>query len=56
VKEVELGLLAVTPARHLRHAHHYLILHGRYVCTARKPRCGQCPIRRDCAWPEKTEG
>jgi endonuclease-3 len=56
VKEVERGLLEVTPARHLRHAHHYLILHGRYVCTARKPRCGQCPIRRDCAWPEKTNG
>jgi endonuclease-3 len=52
-KDVELGLLQVTPRAHLRHAHHYLILHGRYTCTARSPKCGECVIRQDCAWPEK---
>ena len=37
-----------------RHAHHWLILHGRYICTARKPRCGICPIRDHCLYEEKT--
>jgi endonuclease-3 len=40
--EVELGLLRVVPDRYLRHAHHWLILHGRYICQARKPRCDAC--------------
>jgi endonuclease-3 len=53
-QEVEQALHRVTPTEHLRHAHHYLILHGRYVCTARNPKCAQCVIRRDCAWPQKT--
>lgn len=53
-QEVEQTLLRVTPPEHLRHAHHYLILHGRYVCTARNPQCARCVIRRDCAWPQKT--
>ncbi|MYC60654.1 MAG: endonuclease III, partial [Gammaproteobacteria bacterium] len=35
-------------------AHHWLILHGRYVCVARKPRCGDCPIADLCEYPEKT--
>ncbi len=38
------------PARHRLHAHHYLILHGRYTCTARRPRCDECPISRYCWW------
>jgi endonuclease-3 len=52
--EVERGLLAIIPARYLRHAHHWLILHGRYVCTARNPRCGDCPVADLCEWPEKS--
>jgi endonuclease-3 len=47
-------LLARTPDRFLRHAHHYLILHGRYTCTARAPRCPACPVRRWCLFPDKT--
>jgi endonuclease-3 len=47
-------LEARTPKRHLLHAHHYLILHGRYTCTARSPKCGACVVRKWCAWPEKT--
>ena len=50
---VEKGLLRVIPARYLLHAHHWLILHGRYTCTARKPRCSQCVIHAECQWPEK---
>jgi len=46
---VELGLLKVVPERFMRHAHHWLILHGRYVCKARKPECGRCPIADVCA-------
>jgi endonuclease-3 len=52
-REVEDGLLAVTPAEFLQHAHHWLILLGRYTCTARKPRCAVCPVRRWCEWPGK---
>ena len=54
VREVEEGLLSITPKAHLQHAHHHLILHGRYVCKARKPECPACPIARECRWPEKT--
>jgi endonuclease-3 len=54
VREVEEGLLRITPKKHLRDAHHHLILHGRYVCTARKPACPACVIARECEWPEKT--
>jgi endonuclease-3 len=53
-EEVERDLLAQVPRRWARPAHHLLILHGRYRCTARKPLCPECPIRRDCRWPEKT--
>jgi endonuclease-3 len=55
-QDVEVGLLQVTPREHLRHAHHYLILHGRYTCTARNPKCAECVIRQECAWPDKTNG
>jgi len=51
---VELGLLTVVPKDYLQHAHHWLILHGRYVCTARKPRCGDCVIADLCRFPDKT--
>ena len=51
---VELGLQRVIPAPFMRHAHHWLILHGRYVCKARKPACERCPIADLCASPEKT--
>ncbi len=47
--QTEAVLLARTPARHLVHAHHYLILHGRYTCTARAPRCGTCAVAGHCA-------
>ncbi|HMM87277.1 MAG: endonuclease III [Gammaproteobacteria bacterium] len=46
--EVEQRLLERVPAAYRRHAHHWLILHGRYVCLARKPRCDVCAVRRWC--------
>lgn len=52
---VEKKLLAVVPKEFLRDAHHWLILHGRYVCTARKPRCGACLIEDLCDFKEKTD-
>jgi endonuclease-3 len=55
VREVEDGLVAVTPAEFAQDAHHWLILHGRYTCTARKARCPQCPIADICLWSEKTK-
>ena len=54
--EVEEKLMAVTPARWGHDAHHYLILHGRYTCTARKPHCPDCVVRDLCAFPDKTAG
>ena len=51
---VEQGLLARVPREFLHDAHHWLILHGRYVCTARKPACPDCVIRDLCRWPDKT--
>jgi endonuclease-3 len=52
--EVELGLEKVIPSEFMQHAHHWLILHGRYTCLARKPRCEVCLINDLCRWPEKT--
>ena len=52
--EVELGLERVIPVEFMLHAHHWLILHGRYTCLARKPRCEVCLINDLCRWPEKT--
>ncbi|MGA0561632.1 endonuclease III [Ancylobacter sp. VNQ12] len=52
--EVELGLERVIPDRFKLHAHHWLILHGRYVCKAIKPDCLRCLIADLCRWPEKT--
>src|SRR5690606_27335634 len=51
---VEEALLRVVPARYLLHAHHWLILHGRYVCKARKPECWRCRIRDWCRYEPKT--
>jgi endonuclease-3 len=52
--DVELGLLKVIPPEFMLHAHHWLILHGRYACLARKPLCERCIINDLCRWPEKT--
>ncbi len=51
---VEQKLLKVIPKQYMQHAHHWLILHGRYTCTARKPKCHSCPINEECMWPEKS--
>jgi len=52
--EVELNLLKVTPEDYALHAHHWLILHGRYVCIARKPKCFNCVISEICKFKDKT--
>ena len=52
--EVEQKLEAVVPGEYKRHAHHWLILHGRYTCLARKPLCERCVIADLCKWPGKT--
>ena len=54
--EVELKLLKRIPPEYLVDAHHWLILHGRYVCTARSPKCGQCQVEAFCTFKEKTHG
>ena len=54
-RQVEDKLLRFVPAEFQRGAHHWLILHGRYICTARKPRCGACVIEDLCEFKEKTE-
>ncbi|MHA1536646.1 MAG: endonuclease III [Alphaproteobacteria bacterium] len=51
---VELKLERVIPDKYMRHAHHWLILHGRYVCKARKPDCGTCVVADLCAYKAKT--
>lgn len=53
-REVEDGLLRVIPAEFLKNAHHWLILHGRYICKARVPDCPHCPIARWCEFEDKT--
>jgi endonuclease III len=52
--DVELKLMEVVPAKYLQHAHHWLILHGRYTCIARRPLCERCIIADLCKWPGKT--
>lgn len=54
--QVEAGLEARIPARLKRHAHHWLILHGRYVCRARRPDCPTCVVRDLCRFEDKTPG
>ncbi len=51
--EVETKLMKVVPKEYLRHAHHYLILHGRYTCVAKKPLCAKCPVYAPCEFREK---
>jgi endonuclease III len=52
--EVEMKLEKVVPAEYKPHAHHWLILHGRYTCVARRPLCEKCIISDLCQWPGKT--
>jgi len=52
--DVEMKLMDVVPERYRLHAHHWLILHGRYVCVARRPLCEKCLIADLCKWPGKT--
>ena len=54
VLDVELKLLKVVPREYKHDAHHWLILHGRYVCKARKPECGHCIIQHLCEFKEKS--
>jgi endonuclease-3 len=56
VRAVEDELVRVTPDEFKRHAHHWLILHGRYVCKARKPNCPACLIAKLCEFKDKTGG
>jgi endonuclease-3 len=53
---IEEQLLKVVPQKFLQHAHHWLILHGRYTCVARKPKCPDCVVRDLCPFKPKTEG
>jgi endonuclease III len=53
-RAVEDGLMKIIPAPYRHHAHHWLILHGRYQCTARSPKCAICPVNTLCRWNEKT--
>jgi endonuclease-3 len=55
VLAVEQALMRRVPKEYLQNAHHWLILHGRYVCTARKPRCGECRVRDLCDFRDKTD-
>lgn len=53
-REVEDKLMKVVPKKYLDHAHHWLILHGRYVCVARRPKCPECVVRDLCEFKDKT--
>ncbi len=55
VRAVEDRLVKVIPAEFAQDAHHWLILHGRYLCKARSPECWRCPVREVCAWRSKTK-
>lgn len=55
VLEVERALMRRVPKEYLKDAHHWLILHGRYVCTARKPACGRCIVRDLCDFRDKVD-
>ena len=52
---VEEKLLKAVPAEFRLHAHHWLILHGRYTCLARKPKCGECRVYAPCGWKDKAK-
>jgi len=53
-EKTEKALMKIIPQSYLKDAHHWLVLHGRYVCIARKPKCPECPIRDLCEYPQKT--
>lgn len=53
--EIESQLMKVVPQKWLNHAHHWLVLHGRYICTARAPKCAKCGIRELCLFKDKTK-
>ncbi|MGE0251163.1 MAG: endonuclease III [Dongiaceae bacterium] len=55
VLQVEENLLKRVPEKYIRNAHHWLILHGRYICKAGRPRCGLCPVSAQCNYPAKTD-
>ena len=52
-RKIELDLLKQIPEKWLKNAHHWLILHGRYICKARKPECKKCPICHLCTYKDK---
>jgi endonuclease-3 len=52
--ETQVALEKLIPKEYLLHAHHWLILHGRYICKARKPECWRCPVNDLCRYPDKT--
>ena len=54
-EETEAALLKIIPESKLIDFHHYLLLHGRYTCKAKKPECGHCPIHEACDWPDKSQ-
>ncbi len=54
-EEIESQLMKVVPQKWLNHAHHWLVLHGRYICTARAPKCAKCGIRELCLFKDKTK-
>ena len=54
-REVEDGLVKIVPGEYALHAHHWLILHGRYTCVARKPHCPGCVVRDLCRYKDKTK-
>jgi endonuclease-3 len=54
-REIEDQLMKIVPERFMQHAHHWLILHGRYTCMARKPKCPSCPVRELCPHKPKTK-
>ena len=56
VVEVEMKLEKIVPEHYKSHAHHWLILHGRYTCVARKPLCPTCVVRDLCRFQDKTKG
>ena len=55
-EQIEKQLMEVVPKKWKKDAHHYLVLHGRYVCKAQKPNCPACPILKECEFPEKVAG